>query len=239
MPATALQARLDSNVYPFGTAVAGSSSKDAHAAKSSKPAARLISYPLPPPVCDEPDRQAPISISPDFVADILSPYKAHARYLKTAEIASFREKSCDDKGKGALAKGIGRFAISESCYIDNTGHFNAVEFNICFNQLAYVMFGKLIEAGIMQKLRCGSVDVMSLPEYKQRQLPSMVIVSMESRYFKQLDSRDFRGELSIDKISSVGSAWFFFTSITFSDAEGVKAKGAVVLAYSPTFTPAR
>jgi hypothetical protein len=80
---------------------------------------------------------------------------------------------------------------------------------------------------------------MSLPEYKRRQLPSMVIVSIESRYFKQLDSRDFRGELTIDKISSVGSAWFFFTSISFSDAEGVKAKGAVVLAYSPTFTPAR
>ena len=49
----------------------------------------------------EPDRQAPITITPDFVADILSPYKAHARYLKTAEIASFREKASDDKGKGA------------------------------------------------------------------------------------------------------------------------------------------
>ena len=81
--------------------------------------------------------------------------------------------------------------------------------------------------------------MLSLPEYKRRQLPSMVIVSMESRYFKQLNSKDFRGEISIDKISSVGSAWFFFTSITFSDAQGVKAKGSVVLAYSPDFTPAR
>jgi hypothetical protein len=239
MSATALQVRPKSNVYPFGTAVAGNCSKDACVGKACKPAGRLISYPVPPAICEEPDRQAAISITPDFVAEILQPYKAHARYLKTAEIASFREKSSDDKGKGALAKGVGRFAIPESCYIDDTGHFNAVEFNICFNQLAYVMFAKCIEAGVMQKMRCGSVDVMSLPEYKQRQLPSMVIVSMESRYFKQLDSRDFRGELSIDKISSVGSAWFFFTSITFSDAEGVKAKGSVVLAYSPTFTPAR
>jgi hypothetical protein len=25
--------------------------------------------------------------------------------------------------------------IAESCYIDSTGHFNAVEFQICANQL--------------------------------------------------------------------------------------------------------
>jgi hypothetical protein len=240
MSAMALQICPDANVYPFNAAVAGNCPKETNSAgKAGNPVGRLVSYPLPPPVRVEPDRQAPITITPDFVADILSPYKAHARYLKTAEIASFREKASDDKGKGALAKGVGRFAIPESCYIDDTGHFNAVEFNICFNQLAYVMFAKCIEAGILQKMRCESIDVMSLPEYKRRQLPSMVIVSIESRYFKQLDSRDFRGELTIDKISSVGSAWFFFTSISFSDAEGVKAKGAVVLAYSPTFTPAR
>jgi hypothetical protein len=159
MPAAALQVRPDANVYPFVTAVAGNCSKEACTAKPSKTADRLISYPLPPPVCDEPDRQAPIEISPAFVADILSPYKAHARYLKTAEIASFREKSSDDKGKGALAKGVGRFAILESCYIDNTGHFNAVEFNICFNQLAYVMFANASRPASCR--RCGADRSMS------------------------------------------------------------------------------
>ena len=43
------------------------------------------------------------------------------------------------KGKDAgLISAKGRFSIPDSCYIDDTGHFNAVEFNICFNQLAYV-----------------------------------------------------------------------------------------------------
>lgn len=186
-----------------------------------------------------PEVALPVRIAEDFVADILSPYKPHARYLKSAEITAYRDKQPKDEENGALVKACGRFAIPESCYIDDTGHFNAVEFNICFNQLAYVMFGKCIEAGIMHRLRCGPVEVMSLSEYKRRQLPAMVIVSIESRYFKQLNSRDFRGELAIDKISPVGSAWFFFTSVTFADADGVKAKGSVVLAYSPTFTPAR
>ncbi len=183
-------------------------------------------------------RKLPIAISKEFVADILSPYKAHARYLKSATIAGFRDKASGDDN-GALVAATGQFSIPESCYIEDTGHFNAVEFNICFNQLAYVMFGKCIEAGIMHRLRSEDVSVLSLPEYKRRQLPAMVIVSIESRYYKQLDSRDFRAELTIDKISSVGAAWFFFTSIAFADAEGVKAKGSVVLAYSPTFTPAR
>jgi hypothetical protein len=67
----------------------------------------------------------------------------------------------------------------------------------------------------------------------------MLIVSIESRYYKQLDSSDFTGELTINRISSVGSAWFFFTTVTFADREGVKAKGSVVLAFSPTFTPVK
>jgi len=212
--------------------------KKACAGKGCPAAGRLMSYPLLPTDADK-GSLAPIRIGAEFVDDILSPYKLHARYLKSAEITGFRDKSASDTEKGPLVSAAGRFAIPESCYIDDTGHFNAVEFNICFNQLAYVMFGKCIEAGILHRLRSEQVDVLSLPEYKRRQLPAMVIVSMESRYFKQLDSRDFRGEIHIDKISSVGSAWFFFTSVTFSDAEGVKAKGSVVLAYSPNFVPAR
>ena len=137
-----------------------------------------------------------------------------------------------------LLSGAGRFAIPESCYIDDTGHFNAVEFNICFNQLAYVIFGKAVDAGILEKLRAEKVDVPSFADFKRHQLPSMVIVSMESRYFKQLRSADFGGNLAINKISSVGGAWFFFTTVSFSDQDGVKAKGSVVLAYSPTFSAA-
>ena len=52
-----------------------------------------------------------------------------------------------------LITGKGRFSIPESCYIDSTGHFNAVEFNICYNQLAYVLFAGCINAGVMGKVR--------------------------------------------------------------------------------------
>lgn len=182
----------------------------------------------------------PLNIAPGFIADILKPYRTHAQYLKSAAITQFSDKaSLGEAGAGPLVTASGRFSIPESCYIDDTGHFNAVEFNICYNQLAYVLFAKCIESGLLHQLRNEKVDVLSLPEFKQHQLPSMVIVSIESRYYKQLSSDDFSGEMAINKISSVGAAWFFFTTVTFSDSEGVKAKGSVVLAFSPTASPVR
>jgi hypothetical protein len=187
------------------------------------------------PVKAEP--QFPIAIADTFAAEILKPYRANATYLKSAEIVRVNDKLAIAGTDQKLIVGRGRFAIPESCYIDDTGHFNAVEFNICFNQLAYVLFAGCIDAGLMHKVRAGEVDVLSIAEFKHHQLPAMMIVSLESRYFKPLNSKDFSAELSINKISAVGDAWFFFTEITFSDSEGVKAKGAVTLAFSPSYNP--
>jgi hypothetical protein len=232
MCATVLEARAEARFVPTGKSLPACFGKPGCSGRCA--AANLFKI-RPEEIANE---NQPLAIASEFVDDILSPYKPHARYLKSAEIVSFRDKA-NETSKEALIKAAGRFSIPESCYIDDTGHFNAVEFNICYNQLAYVMFGKAVEAGIMERLRNEKVDVLSLPEFKRHQFPSMVIVSMESRYFKQLDSRNFRAELTVDKISSVGPAWFFFTTVTFADAEGVKAKGSVVLAYSPSFVPAR
>jgi (3R)-3-[(carboxylmethyl)amino]fatty acid synthase len=188
------------------------------------------------PVKAEP--QFPIAIPDAFAADILKPYRQNATYLKSAEITHVNDKAAAVLGADQrLIVGKGRFAIPESCYIDDTGHFNAVEFNICFNQLAYVLFAGCINANVLHKVRAGAVEIPSMAEFKHHQLPAMMIVSLESRYFKPLNSKDFAAELSINKISAVGNAWFFFTSITFSDGDGVKAKGAVTLAFSPSYNP--
>jgi hypothetical protein len=181
----------------------------------------------------------PMAISDAFVAEILKPYRTHAKYLKSAEITQFSETAMQDStADESLVTGTGRFSIPESCYIDDTGHFNAVEFNICYNQLAYVVFGKCVEAGLMHRLWRVNVAIPSFAEYKRQQLPAMLIVRVDGvRFFKPMKSDDFRGELSIDRMTLLGQAGFFFTSITFSDCEGVKAKGNVVLAFQPDLTP--
>jgi hypothetical protein len=182
--------------------------------------------------------QFPIAIADDFAAEILKPYRENATYLKAAEITQVNDKTAVAGTDQKLIVGKGRFSIPESCYIDSTGHFNAVEFNICYNQLAYVLFAGCINAGVMGKVRAvQGAGIPNMAEFKNDQLPAMMIVALESRYYKPLDAKDFTAELSINKISAVGNAWFFFTTITFSDAEGIKAKGSVTLAYSPSYNP--
>jgi hypothetical protein len=174
------------------------------------------------------DTQLPIDISDAFLADILKPYRPNAKYLKSAQITHCRDETSKSSNKPSLMRGTGRFTIPESCYIADTGHFNAVEFNICYNQLAYVLFGKCIETGILQALK-----FLTFADYKRHQLPSWLIVSAKSRYFEQLTSDTFRGELALNRAAQLGAVWFFFTTVTFSDLDGIKANGSVVLAFSP------
>ena len=169
----------------------------------------------------------PIDISEEFVAEILQPYRATAKYLRSAQITQVRDPENLAKSVPILTA-RGRFAITQSCYIDDTGHFNAVEFNICYNQLAYVMFGKCFETGIVPKLR-----FLTLGEYRHHQLQSCFIASLESRFLKQLKGNDFRGELTLNRLSWAGGMLFCFTSIAYSDGEAVKAHGPVVLAFNP------
>ena len=192
------------------------------------PAAALVSQ--APSIAAKPLPAAyelPIDASAEFVAETIKPYHPNARYLKSAQITQVRDS--DKPAKGVpLVTAAGRFSIPKSCYIDSTGHFNAVEFNICYNQLAYTMFGKCFETRVVPKLR-----FLSLPQYRAHQLQSCFIVSLESRFLQQLDGRDFRGELTLNKLSWVAGVLFCFTTITFSDSEGVKARGQVVLAFNP------
>ncbi len=176
----------------------------------------------------------PLAIKKQFIGEILGPYKPHAQYLKSAEITHFQARNSAERNSNetGLIKGRGRFSIPYSCYIDDTGHFNAVEFNLCYNQLAYVLFGKCLDANIFKNLRVEGANV-SFVDFKRHQLASMFIASIESRYYKMLKSDDFTGELTINRISASRGAYFCFTSIAFADNEGVKAKGSVKLVFAP------
>ena len=174
----------------------------------------------------------------DFTAEILKPYRENATYLKAAEITAGQRQDGDRRHRPEADHRQGPLLDPRELLHRLTGHFNAVEFNICYNQLAYVLFAGCIDAGVMGKVRAvEGAGIPTVAEFKHDQLPAMMIVALESRYFKPLDSKDFTAELSISKISAVGNAWFFFTTITFSDAEGVKAKGVSDPGVSPAYNP--
>ena len=178
----------------------------------------------------------PMVISDAFIAKILVPYRDHAKYLKSARLIDYEEPEITAQVNGEQKPPVtieGTFAIGDSCYIDDTGHFNAVEFNICYNQLAYVMFGKCIQAGIFQR---------AIPDWEERvnlsfedfikyQLSSMFIAKIEGNFLKPLNSKSFKARLSITRIMWMDQTAFVHTQISFSDAYGTKSKGPVLLAF--------
>ena len=179
--------------------------------------------------------QMPMDISDAFVAKILKPYREHAKYLKSARIIDYCEpfSGLEPKDRNELVTIEGTFSIPESCYIDDTGHFNAVEFNICFNQLAYVLFGKCIQSGIFHRVVFDWEQRVNLSyeSFLKYQLSSMYIAKIEGNFLKPLDSKHFQARLTINRIMWTAQTAFVYTKISYSDAKGVRSKGAVLLAF--------
>src|SRR5688572_6040661 len=106
-----------------------------------------------------------IPVEPNLIATLLEPYRPQCKYLKSAVVEDARPGAeylvtapgtrSADAALGSARPGAevqpvrarGEFRIQESFYIADTGHFNAVEFNVCYNQLAYVLIGQCILSG--------------------------------------------------------------------------------------------
>ncbi|WTX00670.1 FcoT family thioesterase [Streptomycetaceae bacterium NBC_01309] len=157
---------------------------------------------------------------PALLARVLTPYRPDCRYLLSTSTAS------DDE----LALSRGEFAIGESCYIDDTGHFNAVEFNICYNQLTYFLIAKSVQEGLAPEFRRWTMD-----DFWARQLPGILIAGFTSRFHAPIDPRSFHGEVRFDKIlrrtGADGSLVMARTSCRFWDDADGRADGEVRLAF--------
>ncbi|MFE4628383.1 FcoT family thioesterase [Streptomyces mirabilis] len=157
-----------------------------------------------------------------LVARVLEPYRENCRYLRGAELVETPDKIA----------ARGRFGISESCYIDDTGHFNAVEFNICYNQLGYYLIAKCVEDELFPQFSEWSMD-----DFWKRQLSNVLIYKFSSRFKGMIDPRSFEGEVSfrepvISDRPGRPSVMFVETSCSFRDDAGGFAEGEVTLAFT-------
>ncbi|MFI9815522.1 FcoT family thioesterase [Saccharothrix variisporea] len=156
---------------------------------------------------------------PALLSDVLRPYaKPKTEYLKSATV---------DVANG-LASAQGEFAIPYSCYIDDTGHLNSVEVNICFNQLMYYLIAKCIQEDALPAFRA-----WSMADYWAKQLPDMLIANFKSNFRRPIDSSSFSGEVSFAEFSErnrskpvqiIDMPWRFW------DANGGIADGEVRMA---------
>ena len=154
-----------------------------------------------------------------LLRDVLRPYaKPKTGYLKSATV----------NVTGDLASAQGDFAIPYPCYIDDTGHLNSVEVNICFNQLMYYLVAKCVQERAVPALVGWTMD-----DYWAKQLPDMLIATFTSRFRRPIDSSSFAGEVSFGEFSErnrsrpiqiIDMPWRFW------DADGGLADGEVRMA---------
>ncbi|RNE50023.1 FcoT family thioesterase [Corynebacterium alimapuense] len=157
----------------------------------------------------------------------LDPYRAKdAIYLQELE---FTHSEAGISSRGS-------FGIDESCYIDDTGHFNAAEFIMCYNQLMY--------ATIAVAVNYGGTDEFAgwnLQDYWDRQLPNVLIQEFWSRYSRPISARRFQGEFTIDQVDRSRldrGILKLSTSVSFHDEAGGRARGTVLLALTDLPEPA-
>lgn len=148
-------------------------------------------------------------------------------YLKRAHVGRH--------GETVLA--TGEFAIEHSCYIEDTGHFNAVEFTISCNQLIYYTLAVAIRDRLIPEL----AD-WSMADYWARQLPSVLISRFGSRYRHPIDSRSYTARLTIGAVTFRNRSrplYALQAGVEFADAAGGSAVGDIeIVLLDPPGRPA-
>ncbi|NJL81345.1 MAG: hypothetical protein HC836_12955 [Richelia sp. RM2_1_2] len=167
-------------------------------------------------------------VSQDLLDAFLKPYKQDCKYLKKAQ---FQYPLSSDliENPTTNVKSLwfikADFSIPESCYIDDTGHFNSVEFNICYNQLFYIIIAYLVKNQLLEVMKSWNLET-----YRYRQLRDFLIVKFSSTFKKPINSNHFKGALSINKVSTRGNLIMLKTSCAFYDDNGGWSEGDVTIA---------
>ncbi|SET88115.1 FcoT family thioesterase [Stigmatella erecta] len=172
----------------------------------------------------EPKASPLIVEDPALLQQVLLPYKPHCRYLLRAHLEHEGVLPPETRSRAVRAAAVGTFSIPESCYIADTGHFNAVEFNICYNQLAYYLLATCASRQL-EPLASWSIE-----EYRRRQLSDFLIVQFSSSFRRQMKSAHFTGRVEISKVMSRGKSMFLKTYCRFEDGHGGMSEGEPLIA---------
>ena len=155
-----------------------------------------------------------VPIAADLLSRVLEPYSYKGcRYLLDAQYTATADSILT----------YGNFTIQECAYIRDTGHFNAVELVLCFNQLVYSAYAQGIVNEDISALRGWSIE-----DYYQNQLPNILIKSTSSRYKRQINPQKFSACLHTHDLHVVERTFRYLqlsNTIEFWDDNGGSATG--------------
>lgn len=113
---------------------------------------------------------------------VLGCYKPNARYLRTMALTE----------SGGVLHGRAELGIEESCYIDDTGHLNAVEVTIGYNQMLYYALAVAVREQLNPVFSGWSMEA-----YWRRRLPDILITRMTSDFHRPVTPGRYRGEFEL------------------------------------------
>lgn len=166
-----------------------------------------------------------VEVPGELFHSILSPYRKECVYLRKMWIDYYGEPGVPASAVGGEVVGRGQFCIPESFYINGTGHFNAVEFNLCYNQLGYIYLAYCFD----QRLIAGAGDV-DLAYFKRQQLGGVLIAKFASAFHSQMQAGSFWGEFSLPRTVAKSKLWLLDTHIRYWDDGDGRSDGDVLLA---------
>lgn len=162
----------------------------------------------------------------------MNPYRAKdCIYLTSSRVDVCADRPVDGVATSFGPAGLvghGTFRIKESCYIDDTGHFNAAEFVISYNQLMYMSLCETVASGANPVFEGWTID-----DYWARQLPDVLIQQLDTRYSQPINARDYRAEFRVTGIDTSRldrGILKLRTEVEFTDDHGGRARGQVLLA---------
>ena len=92
------------------------------------------------------------------------------------------------------------FSIKESCYLSpGSGHFNAVEALMCFNQMIYVAL-----LGGIDKKMFSFYNHITPDDFNNHRRKVYILEFEKLKFKKQIDNTSFHGKLEIKPIHKVG-----------------------------------
>jgi hypothetical protein len=171
------------------------------------------------------DRTERWELSADLLTRVLVPYRDNCKYLKRMWM-EYRPAGpgVSQEASDSSIVAFGDLSIGESCYIDSTGHFNAVEFQICANQLMYAMGAECARRHILSAF--WSID---LDGFYERQLPNVLITNVKATFRRVVNPRRFHARLALDRSYVIGDRAFWECSVAYTDDEDGLADGTIVV----------
>lgn len=135
------------------------------------------------------------SLSPDLIQRVLQPYLPASRFVQSARLDRPRQQRLpqSDDPDSWLRLDVD-CVIDQPCYIEATGHFNAVELNITYNQMIYLCLAEALRLELLPQ------PAWSFEEFFEHQLPDVLIVDYQARFKRPMQSARYKAWMMIESV---------------------------------------